>query len=114
MRSRLPVSAYNGRMNTDLNTRMKKYRKRRGYTQAQMARACGISASFLSALERGVYQPSASTLIAWARACGVSIDELAGFAPESTVDPELERMISAMDKREQKKLAAMIKIAKHK
>ena len=101
-------------MNIDLNIRMKQFRKRRGYTQAQMARACGISASFLSALERGVYQPSASTLIAWARACGVSIDELAGFAPESTVDPELERMISAMDKCEQKKLAAMIKIAKHK
>lgn len=79
-----------------LTVRMKEYRKKCGITQAEMAKACHLSPIYVSALERGIYQPNAETLILWAAKCGVSIDALIGYERCSHInaDPVSDGSIS--------------------
>lgn len=95
----------------ELNQRMQHYRKEREMTQAEMAKACGLSTNYVSALERGVYQPNAETLITWAKACGVSIDELVGNVEPSKIIPELRKILEVLSPDVQRKICKIIKIA---
>ena len=95
----------------ELNQRMQQCRKERGITQADMAKACGLSPNYVSALERGVYQPNAETLIRWAKACGISIDSLAGNMPSDKIIPELRTILESLPPDIQRKIYEMIRIA---
>lgn len=94
-----------------LTKRMQQYRKERGITQVEMAKACGLSPNFVSAMERGVYQASAATLIAWANKCNVSIDELVGNTDKGKIIPELKTTLEELPEETQRKIYEMIKIA---
>jgi transcriptional regulator with XRE-family HTH domain len=59
-----------------LARRIRALRERRGLTQEDFARACGISVSFASLLERGERSPSYDTLLQVASAMGVPLAEL--------------------------------------
>lgn len=59
-----------------LARRIRALRERRGLTQEDFARACGISVSFASLLERGERSPSYDTLLQVASALGVPLAEL--------------------------------------
>ena len=56
--------------------RIKTLRKQKGYTQADMAKACGISTSFEGHVERGTRVASIETLLALSKALQVSTDYL--------------------------------------
>ncbi len=101
-------------MADSLVKRMQMYRKKYGITQTEMAKACRLSPNYVSALERGLYQPNAETLIAWAKKCGISIDELVGYKPGNKIDPELEQILAVMNEHQQKKLTEILKIAMKK
>ena len=59
-----------------LGIRLKRVRERSGRSLRDVARQLGMSASFLSQMERGKSQPSVATLYSLAQFLGVSIDEL--------------------------------------
>jgi transcriptional regulator with XRE-family HTH domain len=59
-----------------LARRIRGLRERRGLTQEDFARACGISVSFASLLERGERNPSYDTLLQVASALGLPLAEL--------------------------------------
>ena len=59
-----------------LARRIRGLRERRGLTQEDFARACGISVSFASLLERGERSPSYDTLLQVASALGLPLAEL--------------------------------------
>ena len=63
-----------------LGIRLKRVRERSGRSLREVARELGVSASFLSQMERGKSQPSVATLYSLSQLLGVSIDEL--FAEE--------------------------------
>ncbi len=63
-------------------------------TQAQVARAAGLSVSFLSMLERGERSPSVETLHEVARALGAPLSELFHFEDEVTaIDPSFSKLV---------------------
>ncbi len=74
----------------DLPARLRRRRKAIGMTLVQVGEACGLSAGFISQIERGIASPSLSSLAAVASALGVGTDHFvrthraAGpFAPEA-------------------------------
>jgi transcriptional regulator with XRE-family HTH domain len=67
-----------------LGIRLKRVRERSGRSLREVARELGVSASFLSQMERGKSQPSVATLYSLAQLLNVSIDEL--FAEEDAGD----------------------------
>jgi len=68
-----------------LGSRLKRVRERSGRSLREVARELGVSASFLSQMERGKSQPSVATLYSLSQLLNVSIDEL--FAEEGEVEP---------------------------
>jgi transcriptional regulator with XRE-family HTH domain len=78
-------------------------RKKRRQTQADFARALGISVSLLGAIESGRrdnYEPGTRAVIEWAIGWGPgSLDRvLSGGRPTRAVDPMLNRLLSAWPK----------------
>jgi transcriptional regulator with XRE-family HTH domain len=67
-----------------LGIRLKRVRERTGRSLREVARELGVSASFLSQMERGKSQPSVATLYSLSQLLNVSIDEL--FAEEDDGD----------------------------
>jgi len=59
-----------------LGQRLRALRKERGLTLAQLGRQVGLSASYLSQVERGVTMPSLPKLTAMARALAVDVRDL--------------------------------------
>ncbi|MFF5291020.1 helix-turn-helix domain-containing protein [Paractinoplanes globisporus] len=76
-----------------LGIRLKRVRERSGKSLREVARELGVSASFLSQMERGKSQPSVATLYSLSQLLGVSIDEL--FAEEDDGDTAGERAAAA-------------------
>jgi transcriptional regulator with XRE-family HTH domain len=68
-----------------LGARLKRVRERSGRSLREVARELGVSASFLSQMERGKSSPSVATLYSLAQLLDVSIDEL--FAEEDAPAP---------------------------
>jgi transcriptional regulator with XRE-family HTH domain len=63
-----------------LGQRIRRLRKERGLTQAQLAEQMGIAEILISDYERGRLRVSAETAVRLALAFGVSTDELLGVA----------------------------------
>jgi len=59
-----------------IGARLRELRQRRGMTLAVLSKACGVSVSYLSAVEKGVNHPSLQTLAAVTDALGVTIPEV--------------------------------------
>lgn len=67
--------------------RVRRYRKERGWTQAQLGRATGLSAKTISAIERGRERPLERSARALAEALGVELDRLLGLAGQPMLFP---------------------------
>jgi putative molybdopterin biosynthesis protein len=59
--------------------RLRTVRESRGWTQAELARACGLSRQALSAIESGRYVPNTAVALRLAQALGCAVEDL--FAP---------------------------------
>lgn len=92
----------------EFNQRLKYYRETAGVTQTEMAKAAGLSPNYLSAMERGLHKCSASTLITYARKCGVSVDEISGLGSKTNLIPRLVNQLSGIKKEDQEKIADAI------
>lgn len=66
-----------------LGARVQQARRINGLTQERLAEMAGISLSFMGHIERGTRKASVETLVALARALGVSTDALLLGAPLS-------------------------------
>jgi transcriptional regulator with XRE-family HTH domain len=58
--------------------RLRQLRKRAGLTQVQLSLKAGAGVMACSRIERGAVQPRLSTLQAFAKVLGVTVDELLG------------------------------------
>lgn len=74
-----------------LGSRLKRVRERTGRSLREVARELGVSASFLSQMERGKSQPSVATLYSLSQLLNVSIDEL--FAEEDTSEAPVAEVV---------------------
>ncbi len=93
--------------------RVRKYREAQGYSLTDLARASGVSRSYLYQVESGESSPTEEKLVALARALGVSASDLLGesaevsdvprelaeFAREKNLQPDDVRMLSRISYR---------------
>lgn len=63
-----------------LGAAVREIREQRGLTQQQLADKAGVASTFLSDIERGVRNPSWSTVLGIAKALGVKPSELVAKA----------------------------------
>jgi transcriptional regulator with XRE-family HTH domain len=63
-----------------LGKAVKAIREERGLTQQEAAKRMSVPATFLSDIERGIRNPSWSTMLALGKALGVKVSEIAGRA----------------------------------
>lgn len=70
-----------------IGRRLREVRMSRGISLREMARRIGVSASFVSQVERGKSNPSVGTLYAFVAELGTSLDELTGDRPVSRQGP---------------------------
>lgn len=68
---------------------IERLRRQRGMTREALAEASGVSASYLSEVERGYKRPSTDVLAALAQALGMAPSELLALVEESTVALEM-------------------------
>jgi transcriptional regulator with XRE-family HTH domain len=72
-------------LNTD---RLREIREKRGYSQRELARQCGISDVLIYRYEKGISEPSTKQLFNIAEKLGVSLDYLTGRSntPEINIE----------------------------
>jgi transcriptional regulator with XRE-family HTH domain len=68
-----------------VGSRLRRLRQDRGLTLAALSRDCGVSVSYLSAVEKGVNHPSLHTLAAITEALGVSIRAVVAEEGQETI-----------------------------
>ncbi len=62
--------------------RLRLWRERRGLSQRELARLCGLSGTQINKYENGPSDPTASSLVAIADQLGISVDYLLGKADD--------------------------------
>ena len=61
-----------------LGEKLKEERNKKGVTEAEVARALGVTQGAISQFENGIKSPSTGVLVALAKYYGVSLDYLVG------------------------------------
>ncbi len=69
---------------------LKMLRQRRGYTQQEFAKICGLDWRLLSKYERGERQPKIVMLKMFAKALECSVDDLISDVGNSDIKPKIE------------------------
>lgn len=64
----------------EFGRRLCAYREKKGLTQAELARRCDLTASWVSHFERGSRSPNIQNLVRLADALDLTVGELLGFA----------------------------------
>jgi transcriptional regulator with XRE-family HTH domain len=72
---------------SELGPRLRRYRRERGWTQAQLAKKAGVSTHTVSRLERSLDRPLPRTAQALARALGVEVSRLLGLLEQPVLFP---------------------------
>lgn len=86
------------------------YRDQAKVTQQEIADATGLTKNYISSIERGVHKCNAQTFIAYAKKCGVSLDEMAGLIPKSKLNRKLLQKISEMSEDEQERALKILEL----
>lgn len=94
-----------------MGLRIKELRRSKEMSQEALSERMGISAKYLSSIERGRENPTLDTLINLAQALGIDISEVFNFSLEDKSKKDLKKFIVALlkDSSEEKlKLTAKI------
>lgn len=91
---------------------VQKHRKRKGYTQLQLAEIMGISTKSISFIERGIHFPTPNNIFKLAKVLDMSLDEFVfsyhKFSNTLCIE-ELNQVLSELNADKQKMLIGIIK-----
>jgi len=99
----------------DVGNQIKKLRRERHWTQAQLAELVGIDKRNICRYEKGHAEPRKSTLLKLSEIFEVGLEELMGFPASSTdvcEDTELQTLVNQMIKLPEKDREALKHIMK--
>lgn len=99
------------RLYVEIGVRMRAVRKALRMTQAQLAEAAGIDASFYGQIERGANIPSLKTFLSIARGLGVEPAELlpgAARRRDRLYETAIERLVGGLDPRRRRLVLGMV------
>lgn len=93
---------------------IRKYRRERNFTQAELASMLGIDKQNISRYESGKAEPRKSTLQKLSEALEVSVEQLLGLRAEQSnelpKDPRLLNLLCAVDRLPEKDKEALIRL----
>lgn len=89
---------------------LKMYRESAKLTQQDIADVTGLTKNYISSIERGVHKCNAQTFIAYAKKCGVSLDEMAGLTPKTNLNRKLLQKLSDMSEDEQERALQILEL----
>lgn len=84
--------------------RLRALREESGMTQDQLSERSGISQSMISSVERGKREPSRENAIAWARACGRSVDV------QMKIEGEMTNLAITLDDKQIEMLLRLLRV----
>jgi transcriptional regulator with XRE-family HTH domain len=67
--------------------KLRELRQERGFTPAELARACDVSVSYLNEIEKGKKYPKADKIFSLSKALGVSYDQLTSLTLSRRLEP---------------------------
>lgn len=71
-----------------LKNRLKEHRARLSVNQQEMGALVGTSRQTISQIERGDYSPSVTLALRLAKVCGVTVEDIFEYIPDSEGDNE--------------------------
>lgn len=74
--------------------KLRELRQERGYTPAELARACDVSVSYLNEIEKGKKYPKADKILSLSKVLGVSYDQLTSLTLSRRLEPISELLQS--------------------
>ncbi|MBC8084382.1 MAG: helix-turn-helix domain-containing protein [Hymenobacter sp.] len=74
--------------------KLRELRQERGFTPAEMARACDVSVSYLNEIEKGKKYPKADKILSLSKVLGVSYDQLTSLTLSRRLEPISELLQS--------------------
>ena len=74
--------------------KLRELRQERGFTPAEMARACDVSVSYLNEIEKGKKYPKADKILSLSKVLGVSYDQLVSLTLSRRLEPISELLQS--------------------
>ena len=89
---------------------LQSYREGAKVTQQDIADTTGLTKNYISSIERGVHKCNAQTFIAYAKKCGVSLDEMAGLIPKFKLNRKLVQKLSDMSEDEQERVLKILEL----
>lgn len=98
-------------MISDLGKIIKDYRKKKGYTQFEMAEKIGVSEFYISALETGSRKPGRETLIKLSNEMDMPIEKLLELKTERSMmiaADDLYKKISSLPMKKQRQIINII------
>ena len=96
-----------------LGRQIAKFRKKRGLKQEELAEMVSLSTSYISAIERGVKNPTLENFIAIANVLKVSSDELLGEELEVRFDihvTQLGALLENLDDRAKERILHVVAV----
>jgi len=80
----------------DIGFKIKELRKSMKMSQSDFAKASGISASYLSEIERGYKKPTFDIVFRIAEAFNIKIAQLIGETPGTPLTPEVKEIVDIL------------------
>ncbi|QIX60698.1 helix-turn-helix domain-containing protein [Hymenobacter sp. BT18] len=74
--------------------KLRELRQERGFTPAELARACDVSVSYLNEIEKGKKYPKADKILSMSKVLGVSYDQLTSLTLSRRLEPISELLQS--------------------
>ena len=97
----------------NLGKLLQQARESRHVLQSEMVDDTGLTKNHISAVERGVSQPSVNMLLGYCKKLDMTPNEILGFETHP-IDSTLQSVLSSFSPEEQKQLADLIQFIKEK
>lgn len=85
-----------GEFSMNVGEKIKELREKTKMSRSDFAKVAGISASYLSEIERGLKKPTLNILNKISQAFNVKISEIIGETPGTPLTPELKEIVETL------------------
>jgi len=80
----------------DIGSKIKELRQKMKMSRKDFSQAAGISASYLSEIERGLKRPTVDIILKISKAFNLKVSELLDEIPSNPMSPEVKELIDTL------------------
>lgn len=80
----------------DIGAKIREMRQKMKMSRKAFSQATGISASYLSEIERGIKRPTVDIILKISKAFNLKVSELLDETPSNPMNPELKELVETL------------------